>query len=267
MSGIATYDGFDFAEEIATIEVHDPVKVMAADVPKRHGALIQDIPTRGAKRITFRGAIYGKEYDAEDPYAGLHTRINQYLAKQNTYNKQLRLQANRYFKAYPLGFSYEPREGSAFTVVDFVWDFICLDPFAYSDVADSETIELTSADSFADITNGFYMETKVVGNDGSLFVYPKVTVVCNSPSSKRWRIQFDNLTTGKSWTYEFDYPGGSVNRTVIVDASIFSVTIEGTDDLTAWTGTFVWLEPGDNSIRLVGSIDMTATIEWVPRYA
>ncbi len=266
MIPVATFDGFDFEDEVWRVDVQDPVKVPAADVPKRHGALIQDVPTRGAKRVSFKGTIHGRDYNASNPFDGLHTRINQYCAKSTLYNKQLRIHNDRYLKAYPLGFAYEPREGSAFAVADFSWDFVCLDPFFYADVAASQVIALTAADTIADITNNFYSETAVVNNSGSLFVYPKVTVVCNHASSKRFRIQFDNLTTGKSWTYEFDYVGGTT-RTVIVDAGNFVITNDGTDDFTNWQGTFVWLDAGNNNIRVLGSIDATYTIEWLPRFS
>lgn len=264
-SPVASYDSFDFASEVVSLTIGDPIRLAAVAVPKRHGGLIQDVPVRDAKRVTFGLTVYGRDYDVTNPEQGARARIDAYLAKTMLYNKKLRLHDDRYLNAYPAALNYVPRQGSALTVWDLSWDFICLDPFFYSDTPGSQVINLTAADTIIDITNGHYSEQVVINNNGSAFVYPKVVVDCTSGAPKRFKVQFDNLTTGKSWTYEFDYTSGT--KRVVVDAGIFSVTLDGSDDLTNWQGTFVWLEPGNNTIRVSGSVDATYTITWSPRYS
>lgn len=265
LTQLISYDGFDVTNEVARVSITDANRVQAAAVAKRHGGIITDIPVRDAKRVTLTGTIYGRDYDVTNPHDGARARVDAYNAISMRYNKRLRFHTDRYLNAYPLNFAHEPVLGSAGTVETFTWDFICLDPFWYADPAAPTIFTLNSSDSLLDITNSYYQETQDINNIGSTFIYPVVTVAMFAAGSKTWRVQFDNLTTGKFWRYEFAYVGGT-NRTLIVDAGQFSVQIDGNDDLTNWQGTFVWLDPGVNSIRVSGSIDATYTVAFTPRY-
>lgn len=246
----------DLTEDVETYDEGNPVRLNAQAVPKRHGALISEVPVYGPRQIRMTGHLYGD--DKED----LRDQINTIKQKLGNTRGKVYLFDDRYYNAYAANFSYSYVPGSAMLVAVFGIEFMCDDPFGYAETAPGATVRsLTSGDTPIDVTNGIYREEFTLTNNGNEFVYLKVTVLAGASQLTNCVVR--NQTISHLWQYNGIV---SATKSLIVDSVTFNVTNDGVKDLANWSGSFIWLEPGSNTIQIEGSVPATYTFEYQERY-
>lgn len=247
-------DGIDLTESVVDIQDSAPMRLNAQEGPKRHGVILSEVPVMDARRISIRGVVQ------EDTATILRDTLDNIQKVLHRPGKKLRIYDDRYYTAYLADFAYALIPGSAGRSIAYTASFICPDPFCYNDDPGTDgprTIDTN--DAIIDITNGLYGETFVADNEGSAYTYPVYTFVATGSVN---RIVITNNTTGKSFTYTGTIAAG---KTLIVDCPQFKVTNDGVEDLNNWSGSFVWLDPGENSISISGKVIFTAAMEWTVR--
>lgn len=249
------FDDLDFTETVVNWEDQAPMRLDAQEQPKRHGAILASQPVLSARRIVIRGLVQEQDKDI------LRTTLDNMNKVFHRPNKKLRLYDDRYMWAYLSDFAFAFVEGSAGASAAYTATFICADPFIYSDTGGSDGPRtINSSDTPVDITNGnIYKEAFTINNSGSSFVYPTYNFVALGAVT---RIVVRNLTTGKTFTYTGTL---ALNDTLVVNAGTLSVKKNGVEDLTNWNGVFVWLDPGDNSMEVEGTVSFTVSMSWSPR--
>jgi phage-related protein len=255
MSYIVQYDDLDISDSVETIAIGSPKVVNMMSVPKRHGGLVSEVPTVGPRVISIRGKVQEQDFDT------FWTKIDNLEKVFARFNKKFYLRADRYIWAYPMSFGWAPIEGSGGLSAAYTIELKCADPFWYATSGTVSTVKnLTSGDTIVDITAGYYKEAFNIANTGTVFAYLKVTV---NAVSQITRAIVRNLTTNRTWTYTGTVP---ITKNLIVDSGNFLVTNDGTEDLTNWSGSFIWLDPGTNSLEIEGTVDADYTLEYSPRY-
>lgn len=250
------YDDFVFTESVESCAVGLPTRLDAMQVPKRHGVLISEVPVLDARRVSLSGKV--QESDAET----LRTTLDNMEKVFRRFNKKLRIWDDRYANAYCSSFSYSYIPGTVLASAGWSAEFLLADPFWYSDTPD-ESITIVTAADLVDVTNGGYLEQKILSNDGTVFVYPIITCA-KSGSGNATRIAIKNLTTGR----QIVYIGTLLNtQSLVIDCGQFTVKNNGVEDLTNFSGSFVWLDPGDNIFQFETNVpDVTFTVDWTKRY-
>jgi len=248
---LVKYDDLTFTETVEGWEDSFPKRINMMAVPKRWGGLVQEVAVGDARRISLKGKI--QEQDATT----CRTTIDNFAKTLNRFNKKLRLWDDRYIYAYPLGFHWGYVPGTAAKSAVYSIDFICADPFFYLDATGSDVRTLNSSDTPVGLGNR--AEIFTINNTGNIFVYPKIVVAATDTITT---VIVRNLTTGRNFTYSGTILAGT---SLTVDCGLFTVTNNGTEDLTNWSGSFLWLEAGNNSIEIEGKIVATYTFTWLPR--
>lgn len=251
---LVQYDDLDFSETVEEIEISQPHSIVPMKVPKRHGAVVQEVPTLDPVRISMRGKIQEQDLDT------LLTTLGNFQKTFSRFNKKLYIYNDRYYYAYVLSFGYKYIEGAVFKSLAYSIDFFCADPFQYSttEVTDSRT--LNSSDTAIDITNNIYRESFTLNNPGNSYVYPKFTI---TPANDINSVIIRNITTGRNITYTGTVTSG---QSLVIDCANLTVTNNGTEDLTNFSGSFLWLNAGNNSFQYEGKITATYVCNFVPRY-
>lgn len=244
------YDDLDLTEIVATIEGASPMRINAQSIPKRHGALVSEVPVLDPRRVVFRGRL--QEVDA----ITLRGTIDTIQKTLRRFNKRLTIWDDRYLNSYCINFQYNFIPGSAMAACDFVMDFFCADPFFYANDPETQTITVSSADVL-DVTTGVYEKIANVDNQGSCYVFPKITVT-NTGAFSITKIVINNATTARSWDYSGTLAAG---KELVVDSAEFTVTNDGASALTGWSGSFLWLDPGINSLEV--GISTTAPVSTI----
>ena len=99
-------------------------------------------------------------------------------------------------------------------------------------------------------------------NSGSVYVFPTITITKQGGSSLPSPVTFENVTTGKQFSVA---TAMAVSDSLVVDCANFTVKKNGVSVIGNFTGTFMWLNSGDNSMRmLVPGFDVK--IEFYPRF-
>jgi phage-related protein len=249
------YDDFDITESVETIELSTPMNIQPMKVPKRHGAIISEVPTLDPRRISIKGRIQEQDYDT------LRDTIENYeKVFLGRFNKKFRIYDDKYIYAYPLSFNYKPIEGTVLASADYSIDLFCADPFWQSDTAFSDSRTLDTSDTAIDITNNIYRESFTLTNSGNAFIYPKFTITATSTLTM---VIIRNITTGRNMTYSGTVAAGKI---LVIDCANFIITNDGAEDLTNFSGSFMWLTPGDNSFQYEGTTIAVYVAEFIPRY-
>lgn len=247
------YDDLDLTEVVSSFEETLPHRINAMQVPKRHGLLVSEVPVMDARRISLRGRL------VENTAAALRDTIDTIEKTLVRNNKKFTLWDDRFLYCYKNSFGYAFDPGSAMRACTFSIDFVGADPFWYSIASTSEPFNLSSADTL--VSSGIYKRSISLDNQGSGYVYPIITVVAGA--SPLTTIIVRNITTGRNFTYT-----GTVaaSQQFKIDNGIFTVTNNAVEDLTNWTGAFLWFDPGVNSMEIEGSVPATYTFQWTKRW-
>lgn len=253
------YDDLDFSESVESYDTGSPNRLDLMQVPKRHGALVAEVPVLDPRRVSFRGKV-------SEGSASLTRNTLDLLEKTfHRNNKKLRIWDDRYLNAYLVTFGYSFIPGTAGQSAAWSAEFVAADPFWYSDTAFTQTQTLDTAD-IADATHGGRLEVSSIVNPGTAFAYPTMTIT-NSTGSSVTRISIINRTTGRTFTYTGTLLNG---QSLIVDCGQFTVKNNGVDDLTNFSGSFLWFDPGTNSMEIqgfaLGAGSITYKFDFITRY-
>lgn len=254
------FNNYDLTE---LIEEHDegrPVRLNAQVAPKRHGAIISEVPVYGPRQIRMRGSVYGS---GADPVQDLRDTMNDLQEACNNRRARLTMFTDRYYNAYCASFNWGYVKGSALQVAQFAVEFVCDDPFAYSAADPTDVVQtLTTSDEAIDITNNIYRKSFNLTYGGNAFTYPNIIVTAGA-SVEVIHVVIRNLTTG----YLQQYTGTiAVLKSLIISNSGFTVRNDGEDDLVNFSGNFIALEPGINAMEIEGSAPATYTFDFVERF-
>lgn len=257
---LISFRDYDLTEMIEEQDEGRPVRLNAQVAPKRHGVIISEAPVYGQRQIRLRGKVYG---EGADPVEDCRNTLNAIQAACNNQRGQLKMFTDRFYNAYCMSFNYAYIPGSAMRVANFALEFVCDDPFAYAvDPPDPEVQNLTSGDVAIDVTNNIYRKSFTLTNPGNVFVYPTITVLAGA-SVPIVNVVIRNLTTG----YLQQYTGTiAVVTSLIINNGGLTVENDGTSDLGNFSGNFISLSPGANSMQIEGTAPATYTFEFNERY-
>jgi phage-related protein len=244
-----SFNNYDLTDIIEAHSDQMNTRVSMQTVPKRHGALLTDVPVLDIRKIQLKGVYYGtSQQDARDKIRAVENALGYTKGK-------LKLFSDRYFNAWKSAFSSSYVPNTNLQVVIMTMEFSCDDPFEYDEGNPFEQVTtLTSGDTPVDVTNGFYKKQIVINYPGTAPAYLKVLVTADVAGAVKQAI-VRNLTTGKSWTYAQTATGGVIASTqsLVVDGNAFTVQNNGVNDLPSWQGIFVWLQNGNNTIEVQGN--------------
>lgn len=240
----------DFSTDAVDFSLEGEMKISLVDVPKRHGAVIQEVPTIGPRYATIRGMTVGASVEAA------RTSYLNMLKELINGRQALRIYSDRFWYAMLHRWTPVPAPGTGGEVINWTVQFLLDDPFLYDDTSDSkEQVISSSPKSFT------------VDNNGDIYVFPVVTVTADQGSAVAG-FTLKHGSTGKQFKYNGTIGLDSTNsKSVVVDMSNFLVTNGGTPDLPNMdlTSEFFWLESGEQTITFTGS-NCTVTVAWRPRY-
>lgn len=246
--------GIDLTDVVETLEISKPQRINPMAVPKRHGAVISEVVVLDPVRISIKGKVQ------EQDEITLRTSLDNMAKVFARVNKKFRIWDDRYYYAYVMSFNHDYIEGSGMSSASFSVDFFCADPFQYLLTEGSDTKTLTAADTLIDITNSYYQKAPFnLDNIGTAFVYPKFTITATNPLTQ---VKVKNLTTGREFVYTGTVLAGNI---LVIDCADFIVTNNNVEDLDNWNGSFLWLNPGINSMQIEGSVEATYVTTWKPR--
>lgn len=257
---IVTFDGVDVSEYFSTWQESSNARLNLVGVPRRHGALVSDAIVQDARQIVIEGRIQ----EATDELARDTLDILSELFART--NKRLSLWDDRYINAYKAQLGYSYAEGGGLATIDFSVTFFCPDPFWYDTATTSqgETIvpNLTTSDIVIDYTNALYRKAAFdLTVEGNFIAYPVWTIYATSVNLNYITVR--NLTIGRQFTYTGTVIPG---QALIVDTANFTVENNGVNDLTHWSGDFLWLDPSaTNSIQFEGTAPAAYSWSYIAR--
>ena len=254
---VLLFDSYDLSPHVETWTESANARLNAVTVPGRHGALFSSAIVQDARQITITGRLVSPDGTASGMRTLLET-LSELFARQN---KRLQLWDDKYINAYKASFQLAYVPGSAMRAVDFTLTFLCADPFYYDTSTASTNYNLTTGDTIVDITQNIYRRAVTINYPGTFLIYPIWTITAG-PTTPLTKITIRNTTIGR----QFYYSGTvAVNKSLVVDTNFFTVENDGTNDLTNWSGDFVWLQPGDNAIEFEGTAPATYALEYLIR--
>lgn len=235
---VLLFDNVDVSDYFGTWQESANARLNAVSVPRRHGALLSDAVVQDVRQIQIAGTLLTPDNTA----LGLRTIIDTLSELFSRLGKRLQLWDDRYVTAYKATFTWKYVEGSGLRAADFQLNFSCPDPFWYYVLTNSPVTTLNGLIAL-DITNNIYSQIFVLTNNGTFVAYPVWTITAVGDTISK--IVLTNTTLGRSFTYIGTIVAGT---SLVVDVSGFTVTNNGVADLTNWSGDFIWLLAGANSI-------------------
>lgn len=234
--------GFDFPE----------VNVDVADRGQYHGARLNSY-SYGERLFTINGSIYGTSAsNLETKRQALQKALDLHGGVQTmtlTTRGSLALQAEVIAIAK---FGVEYKKGSM-SFCDFMIQLVAPYPFLLSQVLNSEEVEPFSGGGFAiPFAIPFSMGvggsgTTTVTNDGNARAFPIITI--NGPIENP---SIQNSTTGE--TCSLNYTLSTSTDYIEIDTYNRTVMLNGVTNLRQYfSGDWITLASGDNSIKLTGS--------------
>jgi phage-related protein len=235
---ILTFDNVDISGYVGTWQESANARINAVTVPRRHGALISDAVVQDVRQIRISGTLLSLTA------LGLRTILDTLTELFARQGKRLQLWDDQYITAYKSSFTWKYIEGSALCAADYSIALVCVDPFWYSTTSNLQGPTFNSM-TFLDFTNHIYTQSFTLNNPGTFVAYPAYTFQMADAAVK---VDFQNLTIGRRFTYAAAFGGGGT--TLVIDTSGFTVNNNGVSDLIHWSGDFVWLNPGANSMQV-----------------
>jgi len=231
------------------------VRIIAQTIAGFDGAVLDTTtPPRDSRIISIRGMLFGSSQD------NLRTLRDNLRAALNSGVQKLHFYTDRYLNAYMENCREKYVKGSAGTVLEYDVDFFCADPFVYGNeiVYDMGTVLYW--------TNPEKGDVKIIHNPGNVIIYPRFRmIVGDAGNSESNNISVTNDTISKSFIlttaigikngFEVNTSELTVRKTSVVAYIDYTgywmddnYTGTPVDDRDNWSGDFIWLEPGDNSI-------------------
>lgn len=231
---------------ISDINIRVSKSLGSHPLPKYHGSVIP-IGKRSAIRIKLSGTCIGTEYD------DLRTNLDALKAAfENSSEQNFTIDDDRVIKAQYEGFSYS--FANLRTFAEFEVNLIVSDPFWYAASLTTDTRTPTSGVGYTINNPGNApARVKISGSRaaGSIVDLFKVT----------------NSTTGEIAQFRGTVATADIlvidNR---VSSGDLSVTNDGVDAIDEFEGSFITLNPGDNTIVFTGAAGVSLTLEFYPAY-
>ena len=238
------FDTYDFTTLVEDVEFERESRISAETAPRRHGTVVTEEVVLDAKVIILHGF-----YSAATEALARAEIDNMDKVLATTSTKKLSFYSGRQLNAYCRRFSPRFVEGTAMTAFRFDAEFYAADPFWYSTTETSTSVEPFQDTNFTQ------------ANSGSVYVFPTITI---SPMGAGIvpAFTFTNVTTGKSFSYSASIASG---ESLVVDTANFTVKKGGVSVYGNFSGTFLWLNSGDNSLKInkPGSV---VAIAFYPRF-
>lgn len=220
-------------------------RINMQSVPKRHGGLVTELPVLEPRRIRMRGRMFATSQEE------MRNSLRAIEAGLGYTRKTLTIFDDRFYSAYKAGFSHAYVEGSALLVATVSIEFIADDPFEYSMIDPAPVaVQLRNTDTVVDITSLYYKKSFNITNLGSAFSF--LTMTATAVLGPSFRVVVRNNTISR--TQSFASPGVVLSgKSLVISNGDFTVKNDGVNELTYWSGTFLWLEPGLNELEVEGS--------------
>jgi len=236
---------FKFANYLFTDKIEEwktkdkPILDLGA-VPRSHGSIING-GRIGSKIITIKGSL--------EASTALLLRDKLNALKVGIFNITGNLTKfdDRFIECRLQSYSDDYNEGTALTSLNFTASFISTVPFWKSANLNSSNVTTTTSGN-TDI---------VITNNGNFETPIRITVTGATLISD---ISVENITTGKSLSYTGLL---STSNSVVISGLVVPPIVEndGTNDITNFSGSFLMLQPGTNTIRLVTDIGAVLLLE------
>lgn len=240
----------DFTANVERVEDSIPQRVSTESVPRRHGAVVTETPVLDVRRFAFTLSYFGTTR------ALARTQLDTWLVAFASFalagRDKLYLDSDRYIWAY-----YEDAgpvewiDGNAMQAFRMSVSFVSAEPFFEDGTA-------TSVDQVCSYNPTAWSHT----NSGTVLVYPTITILANQGTDVV-APALTNSTTGKTSTYAGTVSSGN---SLVIDCANFTVANNGTSDFANFSGTFLWLNAGSNSMSYAGANACTVRIAYNPRY-
>ncbi len=243
------FGNLDLTEAVESWEQVLDTRLSLMQVPKRHGALIAEVPVAEPRTIRIKGRTQDSDLDS------LRTVIDGMEQWLNNRRQRLTLYSDRYVNAYKRSFGYGFVPGTALTAIDFVIDFICDDPFFYDTSDQSSLHTVTTSDDAS--PDGGYTKNVTINNPGTAFQFVLLTVTADQGNAIP-NFTVSNTTNARTfvWNSAIDSVNGAgpvaAGNAIVADMGNFTLLNNGVEDLINLQSgsTFLWLDPGDNIISL-----------------
>lgn len=238
--------GYDFSDEVETIEWNDSSRIPLEIVPRRHGAIVTEDVVLEPRTLWLKGAINSSTV------ALAESRLNTLKKQMNAGAKQLRFDSTRQITAYKSSGDYNFQEGTGLRGVDYNLMFLAVDPFWY---------DITQRSVDQAITYSPFVWAH--SNTGDAFVYPTISIIADGGGTVS-NISINNLTIGKSITFTGTVASG---KTLAIDMANFTALNDGVNVLNNMSGSWFHLASGSNimAIYYTGSAH-TVRMVYYPRW-
>lgn len=243
--GSTLASAFDLSEYIEDHDDGSNKRLNMQALPKRHGGLVTEVPVVEPRRIRLSGRI------SADTKEDLRTIIRNIASALGYSRKKLYLFDDRYYNAYNSSFQFKYLPGTGMLSAVIQLEFIADDPFEYPEGGNTiVTQTILASDTVVDPTNGYYKKSFLINNPGSVFIYPKHTITANQ-GVPVGRVIIRNQTTSRNQQYTGTI---AIGNALVIQNGNFKVENNGVNDLTNFVGSFLHLDPGDNTIEIEGSL-------------
>lgn len=238
------FGSYDFTDTIETWRVRQGITLDTASVPRRDGLVIQG-GKQSAREYELTGSLMS------DTSTGLRTLRDSLLAGIMNKTANLTLFDDRFVEARVANYADDYVQGSALLAMVFNVIFVSTLPFERSVTFNSDsTVTTTSGNT--DI---------VINNAGNVATFTKITITAPGGGISN-NLSIQNTTNSQLMTFTGDI---SASTDLVIDAVTNpkpSVANDGTDAYQNFTGYFIKLDPGNNTIRAITDIGATVKIEW-----
>ena len=238
---------YSFNNDIEGWSVKIDFPLDGADIPKRDGVLINSGKV-GQRVYQLKGQI-----QASTPTA-LRTARDAMLQVIANRTGNLYLFTDRFAEARLTKYSEAIVDGSGIEALDFILEFTCSEPFEQSETLNSSSLTTsTSGDS-----------TYTVTNNGNYETFAKITVTAPASSIVN-DILVSNTTRDETFTFLGTLAG---TKALIVNSLVtpFTVTNDGVDAVSDFSGEVIKLSPGANTIKFNAIINAVLKFEWRDRW-
>lgn len=225
--GVIEHNSFDFPNRRLDIK----------DQPRRHGSVkVSDY--WGSKEIQLRGFVAGETRGELAQHVDLLKRT--FAASSGLLTIDTLTNQQRYYHATCEKFEAPENAEEHFRHLEWEATFVCADPFAYA----RNTTRVTN-DA---VTNG---ATVTLNNEGDIDAELQLTIFTNH--SYPLYLTIINDTTGEMLRPSSFIIAGD---RLLLDSGSFSVSKNGLESI--YTGSFIHLAPGENTLRVLLTSDYTA---------
>lgn len=226
VEGETTY--LDLSEYIESWKPSQKIR-MPNFIAPRHAGLIIPSTEYGEKSISLTGKVYGATRDTA------RTNFDNFIKSFGKGEKDLYVYDDRYFRGFLSSFDWDYI--AALRCLKFQLKFTCQDPFSFYLQKYRSSQAISSSPTTFTITN-----------NGNVRIRPDVFFVAGG--SDITSCSLENLTSGQVFSFTDTVAAGD---TLEVDCDNLQVENDAVDSLDAFSGDFLYFEPGQNQIKFTGS--------------